>query len=190
MVANCTGNQHRVARPGQRTADLPAGRNPADTGGIDEHPIRFSSFDDFGVAGHDRHAGFQRGGLHAGNNAFQHFHRQSFFDDESCGEIQRLCAGHAHIVHRAAHSQAANIAAGEKQRADDVRIGGNCQTAVELGFERQQEGRKVVRLGQDGVGKSRGEYPLDQFLRHAAAAAVSHHDLVIVAHGHRAGGTF
>ena len=53
--------------------------------------------------------------------------RQPFFEDESSREIQRACAAHGQIVHRAMHCQPSNVAARKKDRSNHEGVGGKRQ---------------------------------------------------------------
>ena len=64
---------------------------------------------------------------HGLDDTLKNFERQSFFNHESAGERNRFRASHRQVVDRAAHRQPANIAAGEEERRDHVRIGGERQ---------------------------------------------------------------
>jgi hypothetical protein len=60
VVADGAGQQHHVARPRVRAADVaPVGQH-ADAGGADEHAVALALLDHLGVAGDDGHAGLAR----------------------------------------------------------------------------------------------------------------------------------
>ena len=125
-----------------------------------------------------------------GSHAFQRLHRQAFFQDKAGRQEQRLRARHGHIVDRAAHRQLADIAAGEEQRGDDVRVGGDGQRALQPGFGQQVQPGKVVASASARAVQVRAENALDQVLRHSPAAAMAHHDLFAVRQRQRANRAF
>ena len=119
VLADGAAEQDPVSRPRLIGGKFNAFRHDAYAGGIDEQPIGASFLDHLGIAGDDLHVG---GGCRLAqgiDHAAQRVHRQSFLDDESGTEIERLCAAHGKVVHRPVYGQRADIAAGKEQRLDD-----------------------------------------------------------------------
>jgi hypothetical protein len=83
----------------------------------------------FGVAGDEADAGFIARLPHRGDDAFEVGQRQAFFENKRGGEKQRRGAAHGQIIDRSMHGEFADVAAGEEERADDKRIGGEGDAA-------------------------------------------------------------
>ena len=116
------------------------------------------------------------GGLaHRLHDAPEIVHRQAFLENEADREIQRPRAAHGEIVDRAVDGQLADVAAGKKDRADDVGIGAEGQAVRADG-----KNRAVVQRLEQVVAKLRQHDFLDQLLAQLAAAAVGEHDLLVV----------
>jgi hypothetical protein len=96
-----------------RAADVAPGGQHADAGGADEDAVALALFHDLGVAGDDGHAGLARGGGHRLDDALQVGQRQPFLEDEAGRQVQRHRAHHRHVVDRAVHREAADVAAGK-----------------------------------------------------------------------------
>ena len=62
----------------------------ADSSGVDEHAVRDSAGNDFGVASNDRNAGFFGSLGNASEDAVENSDRQSFLDDECERDPPRL----------------------------------------------------------------------------------------------------
>ena len=108
-------------------------------------------------------------------------HRQAFLEDEADREMQRARAAHGEIVDRAVDGQLADVAAREKDRADDVGIGAEGEPRVADGKE-----RAVVKRFEQVVAELRQDDVLHQLLAQLAAAAVREDDLLIVGSRQRA----
>jgi hypothetical protein len=137
-------------------------------GGVDEEAVAFAFVHDLGVAGDDLHAGLLRCLLHRGDELPQGFHGQALLNDEARTEVEGSRAGHRKVVHRAVHSQGAEVATGKEQRAHDVGIGGEGEplagdvehAGVVLGFEQR-------------VAEGRDKELADELVHELAAAAVT-----------------
>jgi hypothetical protein len=112
-------------------------------------------------------------------------HRQSFFDDERGGEIERPGAAHGKIVYRAVDGKLADVASREEERMHDIAVGGEGQP-----FGPDREHCPVMHLFQSGVAKFREEELLDQFVCEFPAAAVCEQHLFVLCDGKRAGVSF
>jgi hypothetical protein len=165
-----------IGGPRMAAADAAFGRHHADAGGGDEDAVALALLDHLGVAGHHRHAGLARRRGHGFDDALQLGEREAFLEDEARAQGERRGAQHGHVVERAVHGQAADVAAGEEQRRDHVAVGGHHQAVA--GGHRQQ--RSVVALEQVFVVEGGREQLLDQLRRGAAARAVVHVDAAVL----------
>ena len=114
-----------VAGPGARwgRCSTPS-RDHADAGGVDEDSVGLAAIDDFGVAGDERDARGVGGFAHRVHDSRRNRRIGSpFLEDESDGEMQRARAAHGEVVDRAVDGEFADVAAGEKDRADHVGVG-------------------------------------------------------------------
>ncbi len=134
VIADRTGQNHHVAGLGVRAADFHSKRQRADAGRIDVKSIRLAALHHLRIARDDLHAGFFRRRAHRFDDARQRIERQTFFENESHRQVQRRRAHHRDIVHRAANREFANIAAGEAERRDDVRIGADRKSRARAGL--------------------------------------------------------
>ncbi|MPM83463.1 hypothetical protein SDC9_130527 [bioreactor metagenome] len=100
---------------------------------------------------------------------------EPFLQDEASRKIQRSCAHHGHVVDRAMHRQAADVAAGEEQGRHDMGVGGHDQTA----FAGVRQQGTIVALGEVFVAEMPGEQLLNQLRHCPAARAVGHIDLAV-----------
>ena len=57
-------------------------------------------------------------------------HRQALFKDEARAQEERLRPAHGQIIHRAMHSERADISSRKEQRLHHERVGGECQARV------------------------------------------------------------
>ncbi len=186
MFHHHLANDSCLTPVGVPTHPLPDGiglvRHHADARRVDEKLIAAALVDDFRVAGDQGDAGFLAGVPHRGRDARQVGQGQALFQDEPGAEVQRASAAHRQVVDGAVDRQPADVAAGEKDGADDVGVGGEGQAErTELQY------RLVVQFGQVWIVEKRQEKLLDKFRGHLAAAAVAHDDAVVVAKGQRAG---
>src|SRR5213079_2654943 len=98
-----------------------------------EAAVRFTPVHDLRVAGHYRYIGCLRRLAHGRHDAIQVGKREAFLEDERRGQVQGPRAGHREIVHGAVNGEVADVAAGEEERRDDVRVGGEGEAhAVDL----------------------------------------------------------
>ncbi len=113
------------------------------TGRIDKQFVRRAARHHFSIAGNNHDAFGMGGGRHTVDHLLQRLHRQSFFKDESAGEPAWDRAAHCDIVSGAANRQFADIATGEKQRIDDVTVGGKRQPIAVRRQFRQRDTRLI-----------------------------------------------
>ena len=138
---------------------------------------------DLRVAGDDRDAG-GAGGLRpsTGHDPLERRQRQAFLDDKAGAQPARPRPAHGEIVGRAENREPADVAAGEKERADHVRIRGE----REPGAGGHVEHGPVMARIERRVGEGRAKDPLDQFLGEPPAAAVGELDLGVAGQRHGA----
>jgi hypothetical protein len=149
---------------------LPLG-DDADAGRRDIDAVALALLHHLGVAGDDGNLGSGGRQRHRVDNARQIAERESFLENEARRQVERRRAHHRDVVDRPVYRQAADVAAGEEQRPDDMRIGGQHQPA---GGHRQH--RRVVALPEIGIAQPAGEQLVDQLRHRASAAAVGHVD--------------
>ena len=135
MVADRAVDEDFIARPGGVAADLQVVLNDADAGGVDEELVPLAARNDLGVAGDDGDRGCLRRMRHRFEDPFQIEDRQPLFENEADAERQGSGAGHRQIVDRAIDGQIADITTREKDRVDDIGIGGEGKPP---GLRRQQ----------------------------------------------------
>ena len=127
MIADVSADQDFVARAGAAGGDFGWSFDNAYASGCDEDLVALAAIDDLGVTGDELHAGFKRGITHGFHHALQFFGRQALFENERRRQVQRTSTAHGEIVDRAVDCQPADVAAGEKNRSDYERIGGESQ---------------------------------------------------------------
>jgi hypothetical protein len=118
--------------------------------------------------------GLARRSRHRLDDAPQVRERQALLEDEAGRQVERPGAGHGDVVDRAVHGEATDVAAGEEQRRDHVRVGGDHQPPgwhLDLCL--------VVEAPECLVVELRDEQLLDELRRGAPAAAVGHLDLAV-----------
>ena len=101
MHRNRSAQQNLVADLRAAGMNIHTFRNDADPGGADENFVGFAAINHFCVAGHELHARCIRCFAHRLHNAPKVFHRQTFLQNESGGEMQRSGPAHREIVDRA-----------------------------------------------------------------------------------------
>ena len=107
----------------------------------------------------------------ASTSAFSSSAGEALLEHEGQGERERPRARHGEVVDRPVHRELADRAAGEADRLDDERVGGEGDVAA---GERDDPG--VAERVERGRGEGRQQQPLDQALRRLAAGAVGHRD--------------
>ena len=122
------------------------------------------------------------------HHALQHVQRQPFFQDKAGGQRQRLSADHGHVVDRAAHRQPANVAAGEEQRPDDVRIGASRQTRTGCTARSARRRRRAARSA--ALSKAGQEQTCNQIAAESCPRAMAEHDHLAMAERGGADGVF
>ena len=143
-------------------SDRPSGTRPMPGGG-DEHLVALAAVDDLGVAGDQRHAGLVAGRAHRGDDALQVGQRQPFFEDERRREEQRRGAADGQVVDGAVDRQPADVAAGEEERPDHERVGGEGEPRrLDAVAAVEADGRLVLQRREHVVAEAGHEQPLDQ----------------------------
>ena len=146
----------------------------ADARRIDKDSVALALVDDFRVAGDQLHVGFGGGLLHRGNDGAECFHLESFFENESCAQVERARAAHREIVHRAIDGEIADIAAGENQGADNEGIRGEGQARSIY-----RDDRAIMPLLEHGIAEGRHEDFFDELMSEASAAAMREDDAIV-----------
>jgi hypothetical protein len=100
-----------------------AGSNSAYASGVEIKSVAFAVLDYFGIAGDKADAGRLGRGTHRGHHLMEPGDRQSFLEDKSYTQEQRLGSAHCQIVDRAVDGERAYVATREEQRSDDIRVG-------------------------------------------------------------------
>ena len=172
VVAQRAGNQHLIARSALRAAQLYARGQRAHAARIDEHAIAMAAVHHLRVASHQRHAGLARHLGHRGADAAQIIDGKTLFQNEPAAEVQRARAACGHVVHRAAHGQTPDVAAGEEVGRHHEAVRGERQA---LARRRRGQHRRVIAAQQLVARIGREEHLIDDALHHRAAAAVSQH---------------
>ena len=182
MTAEVAAEEDRIAGANGRRRDREGVFDEPDARGGDVEAVALAAFDDLGVAGDDGDAGGGGGGAHGGDDALQGIGGQTLFENEGGTEPERTGAAHAEIVDGAVDGELADVAAGEKERADDVGIGGEREAGAGGG----EDG--AVVLGVEGRMREGGaEEAVDQVLGEGASAAVADGDFRAVSERDRAG---
>ena len=132
---------------------------------------RLAAFNHFGVARDDGNPGFTGGFGHRAHDALKVGERKAFLENEACAQVKGLRTAHRHVVDGAADGEASDVAPGEEEGLDDMRVAGNRNGA----HYRRHHGA-VVALVEPVVAKVFGKKLLDEFGRGAPARAVDHFD--------------
>jgi hypothetical protein len=164
-------HDHRVTRSRVRHAELVGGLDDADAGRVDVAAVALAALDDLGVAGDDRDAGLLGRPRHRRADAGQVGDREALLEDEAGGEVQRAGAGDGEVVDGAVDGEVADVAAGEEQRGDHERVGGQRHPAR---FDPELGG--VLHPVEQRVAERLGEDRLDQGVRGLPAGAVGEGD--------------
>ena len=127
MVANITTQDDLIPSPGTVRRNIHPILNHADASRGNEDLVSLASIDDFGIAGHELYVRLSCRRTHRLNHPAQVVNRQTFFEDESCGQIERSGAAHRQIIHRSMHRQPPDVAAGKKDWCDDKGVSGKGQ---------------------------------------------------------------
>ena len=172
MIAKRTADQQHVAGANLLRPPANTGGDHADPGGIDKQLIRRPARHHFGIAGNNGDTGLPGGLRHAVHHRFEGGHLQPLFENKPAGEIARQRAAHRYIVRRTAHRQLADITAGEKQRIDNVAVGGEGEPVALRAKLSEIETRLIFLLRQPGVGESLHKQVADQLLHRLTAATV------------------
>ena len=145
--------------PGQDAAGAEphAFGDQADPGRVEVEPVCLAALDDLRVAGRDDHPGGLGSARHRAGEPAQPRHLEALLDHEPGREHERPCAGDGQVVHRPVDRELADVAAGELERLDDVRVGREREPrAVQL------EQRRVAERVEQRVAELLEEEPLDE----------------------------
>jgi len=170
VIAHRARDQNHIADPCLAPVDAQACRRYAYAGGADEDTVTLALLHHLGVAGDDGHSGLACRRRHGLNDAFQIGQRETFFQDETGRQVQRLGPRHRHIVDRAMHREAADVAAREEQRRNNMPISSHHQLA--RSGQRQQ--RPIVPLPQVLIVKSVRKQLIHQLRRRPPASPMRH----------------
>ena len=180
MQADGPAEDDLIARLHALGADLDAGKDNADAGGVDEHAVAFAPLHDFAVAGHHLDVRLAGRLLDRQHDAPEVLHQEPLLQDEAAAQEERPGAAHRQVVARAEHGQPADVAAGEERRLHDVGVGAEGKPLI---AEREQ--RAVVQRRQERVVEGRQQHALDQVLRQPPAAAVGEEHARVLADRYR-----
>ena len=153
----------------------------ADAGGGDEHAVGLAAIDDLEIAGDDADARGAGRVAHRGDDAAEQCGLEALLEDEGGAEEGRPRPAHREIVDGAVDGEAADVAAGEDERPDDVGIGGHGERTGEI------EPRAVVTAGEFRAVEGGAEDRVEQPLGRPAAAAMGDLDGLVAGERHRAG---
>ena len=112
---------------------------------------------------------------HGFDDPVQLVDEKAFFQNEGGRQVQRTCATHGEIIHRAIDGKSADVAARKEDGRHDERVGGEGQAcAIDL------EDGLVVELVQRRIGEGRKENLLDKLGGELSAAAMAKHNLFVL----------
>jgi hypothetical protein len=142
-----------------------------DPGSVHVQAVCLVALDNLGIAGRDHHACRGRGLAHRRGDAPQVGNREPFLDDEAGGEQERSCTRDGQVVDGAVDRELADVAAGEKDRLDHVRVGREREPgAVQL------DDRRVAERREEGVLELLEKEALDERPGRLAAGSVGEGD--------------
>ena len=170
MVAHGAGNQDLVTWFAESTGKVHPFGDEADTTGVDEHAIAVAAINHLGIARNNMDTSFFGHFGHAFADAFQIGNGKAFFQNEPTAEVLGDSATGGNIVYRAAHSQPANVSAGEKAGSHHKTVGGIGNT---LTGSWRWERRRIVAFQQLFVCVCLEKYLVDNALHHSAAATMT-----------------
>jgi hypothetical protein len=171
VVPDRARHQHDVAGPCLVGAESQRPFQDADSGRVHVAAVCLAALHDLGVPGHDLHPGLACRQCHGRDDPLQVLDRQALLEDESAGQVERPGTGDGEVVDRAVHGQVADVAAGEEQRVDHVRVGGEGQPRAAR-LDRGLVFEPVEHRVAEGFEEDR----LDQRVRGLAARAVGERD--------------
>ena len=122
MPSHIARHNNGVSRPGVSPRWRRAIHDLAHAGGGNKHSVHLTFTRHLGVAGHQRYAGFRRGGRHGVGNSFKLVQLKALLDHKGAGEVTWPCAHAGKVVYRAAHAQLADVPSRKKRRRDDKPI--------------------------------------------------------------------
>ena len=173
MITQRAGDQHFVARLALRATQVHAFGNGAHAARVDVHAVAVAAVHHFRVAGDQMHAGLLRAFRHGGADALEILNGEALLQHEAAAEVARHGAARGHVVHRAAHGEASDVAAREEMRRHHEAVGGERQPLARSG---RGQHRRVVAAQQLVAGVRGEEHIVDDALHHRPAAAVPQHD--------------
>ena len=141
--------------PARRPLSRTTRAGEADAGGVDDDAVDLAAAHDFRVAGDDDRARLAAGRRpsSAGSSRASSSAKPSSRITPQVRPSDARGAHHGQVVDRAADGEAADVAAGEEDRMDDVRVGGDDEQLVA-----DADRRAVVHRGEaDAVERHRGE---------------------------------
>jgi hypothetical protein len=175
VIAHGARDEHRVAHGHPGRGQLPTGRNQADAGRRDVHPVGGAAVDDLGVARHDRNAGGGGSFRHVGHDLAQLVDGEPLLQHESGGEGDRSGPHHGEVVDGAVHGEVPRRPARKAQRLDHVGVGAESQPLT-----RGQDEDRCIGLRLGGLcGERREEDGIEQRGRRLPAGAVGQGDHVV-----------
>src|ERR1019366_281719 len=178
VVANIAAKNDSVAGTCAIRGDVYAALDDADSGSCDEYLVALSTVDHFGVAGDELNACICGRGSHRLHHAAQIVDGQALFEDECGRKIEWACPAHREIVDGAMDCATTDIAAWEKYRCHDKRIG--CKRHA-----RAADGDDclIIELVEDRIVEGGQEYFVDQVGGKFSTAAMAQHDLFVLEDG-------
>ena len=173
VVAQRAGDQHLIAGPTLRAAQLHARRQRSHAARVDEHAVAMATVDHLRVARHQRHARLASALRHGGADALEVLDGEALLQHEAHAQVAGRRAACGHIVHRAAHGKPPDVAAGKEMGRHHEAVRGERQP-----FARRRRGqhRGIVAAQQLFARISSEEHIVDDALHHRPAAAVPQHD--------------
>ena len=172
MIAEQPIDEDGVAGFGTMRAEIEAGTDHADPGGIDEELVASAAVDDLGIAGDDGHARRRRRLGHGAGDAAQERDLDTFLDDDAARKIERLGAADGEIIDGAADGKLANVAAGKFQRIDHEGIGGEGEPIAMQREIGQRKARLVFERYQRRILEGADEDIVDEIAHRLAAATM------------------
>ena len=155
-------------------AELDPGRDEADPGRRHVEPVGLPALDHLRVAGRHGNGHRRRGPRHRGGDAAQVGDREALLDHEAGRERDRPRSRDGEVVDGAVDGEVADVAAGEEDRLDDVRVGRERDARAV-----QVEQRRVGQRREQRVVELLEEQALDEGPRRLSARAVGERDELV-----------
>ena len=173
MIAHASRDNDFVTWPDIPRRKINLIRYPADPRGIDEDLVCAPSLNHFRVTRDDLNPCLLGCPSHGADDSLQINVREPFFEDIAGRQIERLRAGHAEVVDRAANGQFSYVTAAKKDGLDHIGIRGEGEPSILIG-----QHSSVIKQIEVGVGEIVFEQVADQFMGQAAASAMSKLDFL------------